>query len=87
MANIEEATQAGSGFLKKVLSVTDAKIIRIQKTHDGWEQEAEVYEESSFIKSCGLRTRVRDRNTYSVKMDENLEVQSYERKNPLRPQE
>lgn len=80
MANIEEATQAVSRFLKKMLSVDNAKTVKIVKTPEGWEAEAEVYEESSFIKSIGLPTRVRDRNIYKVKCDDALEIQAYEKK-------
>jgi hypothetical protein len=80
MANIEEATQAMSGFLKKMLSVDNAKIVKILKMPEGWEAEAEVYEESSFIKSIGLPTKVKDRNIYKVKCDDTLEVQAYEKK-------
>jgi hypothetical protein len=80
MANIAEVTRATKGFLRSVLSAEDAKVVKITKTPEGWEEEVEVYEESSFIKSCGLPTRVKDRNIYMVKVDENLEVQSYERK-------
>ncbi|OGL45055.1 MAG: hypothetical protein A2W05_08565 [Candidatus Schekmanbacteria bacterium RBG_16_38_10] len=54
------------------------KVIKAAKISDGWEIEAEVYEESSFIKSLGLPTRVQDRNIYEVKLNEKLEVQSYE---------
>jgi hypothetical protein len=88
VANIDEATQAMSGFLKRMLSVADAKVIRVIKTpSEGWEGNIEVYEESSFIKSIGLSTKVRDRNIYTVRVDENLEVQSYERKNANQSQE
>ncbi|MCX5815878.1 MAG: hypothetical protein NTX75_06485 [Proteobacteria bacterium] len=79
MANIDEAARAMSEFLKRTLSVEDAKAIRIAKTPGGWEGEIEVYEESSFIKSIGLSTKVKDRNIYKIEVDENLEVQSYER--------
>jgi len=82
MANMEEARIAVSEFLKKTLEVKDVKVIKTAKVSDGWEAEAEVYEESSFIKSLGLPTRVQDRNIYGVKLDDNLEVQSYERKSP-----
>ena len=80
MADIEEARRAVTEFLKKTLNPDDVKVIRATKVDDGWETEAEVYEESSFIKSLGLPTRVRDRNIYLVKLDTDLEVQSYERK-------
>ena len=81
MANIDEAARAMSEFLKRTLSVEDAKAIKIAKTPEGWEGEVEVYEESAFIKSIGLSTKVKDRNIYKIKVDENLEVQSYERMN------
>ena len=80
MANIEDAKKAVSEFLKKTLSVKDVKVIKASKAGDGWESEAEVYEESSFIKSLGLSTRVQDRNIYEVKLNDKLEVQSYEKK-------
>lgn len=77
MADIEKTRMAVVVFLKKSLNVKDVKIIKVAKVSDGWEAEAEVYEESSFIKSLGLPTRVQDRNIYKVKLDDNLEVQSY----------
>lgn len=80
MANIEEARKAVEEFLKKTLSVKDVKVIKAAKAGDGWESEAEVYEESSFIKSLGLPTRVQDRNLYTIKLNDSLEVTSYERK-------
>lgn len=80
MANVEEASKMVSEFLKNTLNVKDVKVIKVAKVSDGWETEAEVYEESSFIKSLGLPTRVQDRNIYAVKLDDNLEVQLYERR-------
>ncbi len=87
MANMEEARIAVSEFLKKTLNVKDVKVIKTAKVSDGWEAEAEVYEESSFIKSLGLATRVQDRNIYAVKLNDSLEVESYERKGTLSPRE
>jgi len=85
MANIEEARKAVAEFLKKTLDVKDVKVIKAERVGDGWESEVEAYEESSFIKSLGLPTRVQDRNIYSIKLNDNLEVQSYERKGQLSP--
>ena len=79
MANIGEAGQAVVEFLKRTLNIEDAKVIKATKVDDGWETEAEVYEESSFLKSVGLPTRVQDRNIYAVKLSDSLEVESYER--------
>ena len=80
MADINDAGKAVGEFLKKTLSANDIKLIRTTKVGDTWEAEAEVYEESSFIKSLGLPTRVRDRNVYLVRLNGVLEVESYERK-------
>lgn len=80
MANIEETRKVVAEFLKKTLNVKDVKVIKAAKVSDGWETEAEVYEESSFIKSLGLPTRVLDRNIYEVKLTDNLEIQSYDRR-------
>jgi hypothetical protein len=80
MANINDAGIAVSEFLKKTLSVNEIKLIKTTKVGDGWEADAEVYEESSFIKALGLPTRVRDRNVYLVKLNGGLDVESYERK-------
>ena len=87
MANMEEARIAVSEFLKKTLNAKDVKVIKTAKVSDGWEAEAEVYEESSFIKSLGLATKVQDRNIYTVKLNGKLEVESYERKGTLSPGE
>ncbi len=80
MANVEEARKVITEFLKKTLNVKDVKVIKVSKVSDGWETEAEVYEESSFIKALGLPTRVQDRNIYAVKLGNNLEVEAYRRK-------
>jgi len=80
MVNIEKAREAVTEFLKKTLNVKVVKIIKAAKVSEGWEIEAEVYEESSFIKSLGLPTRIQDRNIYAVKLDDSLGIQSYERK-------
>lgn len=87
MADIEKAGKAVVEFLKKTLDVKDVKVIKTTKVEDGWENEAEVYEESSFIKSLGLPTKTKDRNIYALKLNDSLEVESYERKGqPGRPE-
>ena len=76
---IDQVSEAIRSFFKKTLG-TDAKVIKITKSEDGWVGEAEIYEESSFIKSLGLPSRVQDRNTYEIKLTDTLEVTSYARK-------
>jgi hypothetical protein len=62
---IEEVNKVITDFFKKTFD-RDAKVIKIAKSEDGWVGEAEIYEESSFIKSLGLPTRVQDRNIYET---------------------
>ena len=77
---IKDVKRVTVEFLKEALPVKDLNVIKLLKVEDGWETEAEVYEESSFIKALGLPTRVQDRNIYALKLNNNLEVESYERK-------
>lgn len=80
MASIEETRKTVTDFLKSSFNAQDVKVIKITKISDGWETEDEVYEENSFIKALGLPTRVMERNIYTVRLNDNLEVLSYERK-------
>ena len=79
MANVESVGNKVSDFLKRNLNVKDVKVIKVAAAEGGWECEAEVYEESSFIKALGLPTKTQDRNFYNVKLDAGLEVASYEK--------
>jgi len=83
---IEKIGEAIKGFLKKTLD-KDSKVIKIAKSPDGWIGEAEVYEESSFIKALGLATKVQDRNIYAIELADNLEVVSYSRKDLIAKEE
>ncbi len=80
MTKIEEAQTTICDFFKKILHAKYIRVIKETKFNGGWEADAEVYEESSFIKSLGLPSRVMDRHIYTVMLDENLEVLSYELK-------
>ncbi|MFZ2148491.1 MAG: hypothetical protein WAV28_14850 [Sedimentisphaerales bacterium] len=79
MNGIEEAKNTVLEFLQKALDANDVKVIGAAKVDNQWHIEAEVYEENSFLKSLGLPTRVHDRNIYEVRLNDNLEVESYER--------
>ena len=83
---IEEVRKAVKDFFKKTMG-RGSKVIKIAKSQDGWIAEAEIYEESSFIKSLGLTTRVQDRNIYEIKLTNNLEVVSYARKEGVTKEE
>lgn len=80
MSSLEEARKAAAEYLKRTLNVKEVKVVKIAKANGGWGVEAEVYEESSFIKALGLSTKVQDRNYYEIKLDNNLEVESYAKK-------
>jgi len=73
---IDDVRTVIEDFFKKTLK-KNAKIIRITKEDDGWSGDAEIYEESSFIKSIGLPTKVQDRNIYYIKLNDELDVISY----------
>jgi hypothetical protein len=79
MNGIEKAKNTVVEFLQKALDAKDVKVIGATKVDNEWHIEAEVYEENSFLKSLGLPTRVQDRNNYMVKLNDSLEVESYER--------
>jgi len=79
MADIQQARDTVVEFLRKTLNVDEVRVIGIKKIDSGWDTEAEVYEENSFLKSLGLPTRVQDRNVYTVRLDDDLQVKSYER--------
>jgi hypothetical protein len=79
MANIQQARDTVVEFLRKTLNIDEVRVIGVRKIDSGWDAEAEVYEENSFLKSLGLPTRVQDRNVYTVRLDDDLQVKSYER--------
>ena len=79
MTGIEEAKGIVIEFLQRALDVKDVKVIGATKVDNQWNIEAEVYEENSFLKSLGLPTKVQDRNIYEVRLNDVLEVESYER--------
>ena len=79
--NIEKARDIAAYTLKRnLVDLKDLKVIKVAREDGGWDVAVEVFEESSFIRSLGLPTSVQDNNIYAVKMDENVDVQSYERK-------
>ena len=77
--SIDKADKTITDYLKKKLG-RDAKIIRLVKTEKGWTGDAEVFEDSAFIKSLGLSTKVQDRNIYEILLNNELEVVGYKLK-------
>jgi hypothetical protein len=80
MGNIIDVKKAVVNFLKESISCYDVTVIKIQKAGETWNSVAEVYEDDSFLKSMNLPPK-QVRLFYSVKMDENLEIVSFERLN------
>ncbi len=75
---IEEAGKAAIDFLSGTLQKEGA-IVKMSKTPEGWEVQVEVIEESKYIKALGIPATVRERNLYEVRLDDKLDVLSYER--------
>jgi len=79
MTDIETVSKIVAEFLQRVLGTDSVRVVAVNKADDAWEVEAEAFEESSFLKSLGLPSRVRDKNFYRVRLNGALEVESYER--------
>ena len=80
MSNIIEVKKTVIKFLKENIKCYDVTVIKIEKVLENWNAIAEVYEDDSFLKSMNLPPK-KIRLFYLVKMDDNLEITSYERLN------
>ncbi len=83
--NFEQAAKKVTDFVS-TMTGSNARLIKLEKTSQdggGWIGYAEVFEESAFIKSIGLPSRVMDRNFYEVRLNHALEVVGYARKNQI----
>jgi len=80
MSNIIEVKKTVIKFLKENIKCYDVTVIKIEKVLENWNAIAEVYEDDSFLKSMNLPPK-KIRLFYLVKMDDNLEITSFERLN------
>lgn len=80
MPNVENVKKSVAEFLVNNLNLKDIKVIKVTKENEYWDSEAEVLEESSFMKSLGFTTRIQERYIYEVKLDNDLLILAYERK-------
>ena len=80
MSNIIEAKKEVVKFLKENINCYDVTVIKIGKVQEMWSAVAEVYEDDSFLKSMNLPPK-QVRLFYAIRMDENLEITSFERLN------
>lgn len=78
MSNIIEAKREVVKFLKENIKCYDVTVIKIGKVQEFWNAVAEVYEDDSFLKSMNLPPK-QIRLFYFIKMDDNLEITSFER--------
>ena len=78
MSNIIDVKKTVITFLKENIVCTGITVIKIEKVKDTWYSVAELYEEDSFLKSMNLPSK-KMRLFYSVTLDDNLEITSYER--------
>jgi len=79
MSKIIEVKTAVAKFLKDNIHCHEITVIKLDKVNDNWEAIAEVYEDDSFLKSMNMPPK-NARVYYSVKIDDDLGIQSYERK-------
>jgi len=80
MSNIIDVKKTAIKFLKENIKCYDVTVIKIEKELESWNSVAELYEDDSFLKSMNLPPK-KVRLFYLVKMDDNLEITSFERLN------
>jgi hypothetical protein len=78
MSNIIQVKKTVVEFLKENINCYDVTVIKIEKSKEIWNAVAEVYEDDSFLKSMNLPPK-QVRLFYAVKVDDNLEITSFER--------
>jgi hypothetical protein len=82
MSTIIEVKKSVVKFLKENINSDDVTVVKIEKIKELWCSVAEVYEDDSFLKSMNLPPK-KIRLYYAVRMDDNLEIQSFERHNSI----
>lgn len=80
MSSIIDVKKTVVKFLKENITCYDVTVVKIEKVQETWDSVAEVYEDDSFLKSMNMPPK-QVRLFYSVKVDDNLEITSYERLN------
>ncbi len=78
MSTIIDVKKTVVKFLKENINCYDVTVIKIEKIKEIWNSVAEVYEDDSFLKSMNMPPK-QVRLFYSVRMDDNLEITSFER--------
>ena len=78
MSTIIDVKKTVVNFLKENINCYDVTVIKIQKVNEIWSSVAEVFEDDSFLKSLSMPSK-QVRLFYSVKLDDKLEITSFER--------
>lgn len=78
MSKIIDVKKTVVKFLKENINCYDVTVIKIQKVNEIWNAVAEVFEDDSFLKSLNMPPK-QVRLFYSVRLDLNLEITSFER--------
>jgi len=77
---IDKVNKVLSDFIKARLS-PQFSITSIKKDGNNWTATADVFEDSSFIQSVGLKTNAKDKNMYAFQLDDSLELTGFEKIN------
>lgn len=80
MSKMMEVKEVVAIFLKENIKCHDVTVIKIEKSNEAWNTVAEVFEDDSFLKSLNMPPKLM-RLFYSVKLDSNLDITSFERLN------
>lgn len=79
MAKLIEVQEAIQTFLKSTFGV-EGKIVGLSKSNAGWEAEAELSEIDKYYQTINPDYRIMQRNLYRLRLNEQLEVTSYARR-------
>jgi len=85
---IEDVRDAISNFLKKMVGakkVSVTKMVLLDSEKETWEADADVYVPNPTIRALGLpvQKEVLDRQTYLLRLDMQLNIVAYERRDPI----
>ena len=77
---IIKVNKAVSDYIKSEMS-SEFSIASVIKSNENWHITAEVYEESTFLREVGIKTRAKDKNLYQFTLDEKTNIIGFEKVN------
>lgn len=78
---IAKVRNSVKSFLKETIDAHEVRVIRVDKTNDGWVAEAEVAAKNQFFASIKPEYRIFEKEQYVVKLSDEYEISSYRRVN------